>query len=258
MLDTIPYPLYESTAGIDSLAIAGSAIPAELAKIPVSDIPHTTGALFIIFALLFLCTAQIVGRNWKMVMAMVDSLWHSKGRQSIFYVTTSNEQRSKYLLFVQCLILLAIFIYKAYFVRLVPVVPSTLQALTVVGALTLLFCLFYFIKWSAYSFVGIVFFPAGKLRQWTTSFFSMICISGIILFVPVLLFVFVEELEFFSYCLVIVCFTLFGLIVVYKTYELFFPQKDTLLYLFLYLCAQEIVLLFFFYKLVVHLFNIFL
>ena len=255
MFDTIPYPVYESSLA-DSSVIASPVIPAELVNIPVSDAPDTAGAFFIIFTLLFLCTALIVGRNWKMVMSMLDSVWH--GRQSIFYAVTGNEQRSKYLLFVQSLLLLSIFTYKAYFIHLFPGTYSTLQTLTVVGELTLLFCLFYFVKWLAYTFVGIVFFPVDKLHQWQTSFFSMICVSSIILFAPVLFFVFVEGLAFLSYYFILFYFLLFGLVVIYKTYELFFPQRDTLLYLFLYLCGQEIVLLFFFYKLVVHLFKIFL
>ena len=258
MVDTIPYQVYESPVLADSSVIASAVMPAELVKIPVSGVPVTMGAFFIIFTLLFLCTALIVGRNWKMVMAMLDSLWHSKGRLSIFYATTGNEQRSKYVLFVQTLILCSIFIYKAWIIHLLPDIPTTLQALSVIGELAVLFLLFYCIKWLAYSFVGIVFFPVIKLHQWRTSFFSLVCISGIILFVPVLLFVFVEGLALFSYYFILFYFALFGLGVIYKTYELFFPQRDTLLYLFLYLCAQEIVPLFLFYKLVVHLFNVFL
>ena len=258
MFDTIPYQVYESPAGIDSLTIADPVLPVELLKIPLSHTPDTLGAFFIIFSVLFLCTAPIVGSNWKMVMAMLDSLWHSKGRQSIFYVITSNEQRSKYVLFVQGLILCSIFIYKFWIIHLFPAIPTTLQTLTVIGELTVFLLLFYCFKWLAYSFVGIVFFPVDRLQQWRTSFFSMICISGIILFVPVLLFIFVESLALFSYYFVLFYFLLFGLVVIYKTYELFFPQRDTLLYLFLYLCGQEIVFLFFFYKLVAHFFNIFL
>ncbi len=257
MFDSIPYPIYEFPVLADSLAIPHTSTPVELERIPVSDVHDTLGVLFVIFSLLFLFTAQIIGGQWKTLLAMLDSLWHSKGRQSIFYVATGNEQRSKYVLFLQSLILLSIFIYKSYLIQWIPEMPSTLLTLVVIIGLALLLFLFYCVKWLCYAFVGVVFFPVDKLSQWRTSLFSMVCISGIILFIPMLLFVFVEGLGLFSYYFILLYLAFFGLVVVYKTYELFFPQRDTLLYLFLYLCAQEIIPLFFFYKMVVFLFNFF-
>jgi hypothetical protein len=258
MYDTIPpYPIFEFPVVPSSLDTFTISHAISLNKEVISTIPETTGALFIIFTLFFLLSMQMIGGQWKMLLAMADGLWHSKGRQSIFYTTTGNEQYSKYILFTQSLLLLSVFVYKAYVVELFTAVPPTSFVLLIIGTFALLCFLFYCIKWLSYTFVGSVFFTNDKLMQWRTSFFSMISLSGIILFIPTLLFVFVDVLRSVSYYFILFYFICFGIVLIYKTYELFFPRRDTFLYLFLYLCAQEIIPLFFFYKTVVYLFNFF-
>ena len=257
MFDSIPYPIHEFSISAlpDTLIVASSTV---LEKQPISDAVEASGIFFVIFTLFFLFSAWIIGKKWKMIQAMIDGLWRSKGRQSIFYTATENEQYGKYILFIQSFALLSIFLFKADIFKNLAGTLSLPKTLLIIGGLFLLLCLLYILKWVFYTFVGLVFFSQERLSQWRSCLFSMVCLSGLILFIPTLFIVFIEPLFWYSYYFMLIYSVLFGAMVIYKTFELFFAKKDMFLYLFLYLCAQEIIPLFFFYKSVVYLLSNFL
>jgi hypothetical protein len=155
----------------------------------------------------------------------------------------------KLLLFFQTVIILSIFTYSALANHPEANEPFTLSGFYVsTGKICLFFILFFVYKWISYNAVGTIFFSKETLSRWINNFTSLICVLGIVIFIPVLLMFYVEWMYSFCYFFILSCFLIVTIIIIYRTHVLFFHNIRRLHYLFLYLCAQEMAPLFVLYK----------
>ncbi len=223
---------------------------------PISEGTLLSNLVFVLFLICFFLSSLVFRHREKMLSSMLNDLFRENDRKSIFFGTNGNDLYHKLFLCFQSVILLSVFVYCCFFTPYQAPAPSFSQAVTLLGGSILLLAAFLLCKRVFYMLAGVVFFSKESLKQWIDTYISLICLSGILLFIPVLLMFYIENAYYF--CLYFVFFYLFSLIIViiYKTYILFFKGRGLLLYLFLYLCAQEIVPLFLLYKGFIYFFNV--
>ena len=215
----------------------------------LSQQPEISDWIFSIFLIMFVLFGSI-GKKINIFQSIVDELFAVKQRKSIFYELTTNEWYGKLLLCLQTCILIAIFLYKVFTNNSSIALNTSVEVLTFIGKLTFILCFFLFVKWVAYYLVGLVFFDKSAVKIWINNFFSIVAFSGIIIFIPVLLHFYVDSIGHFCFVFIIIYFLSFEAFIMYKSFVLFFYKPSRLLNLFLYLCAQEIIPLFFLWKII--------
>ena len=232
-----------------------SAYRQELKHEEISQRPDTFDWFFGIFLLSFIFLGRIIGRNAKDFFSMITEFFAIKGRRSIFSETTNNEWQDKVFLCFQTCLLLAVFLCKYFSDRLDSLLNFPVESLLFALFFTFMIFAFFIIKCGMYYLVGTVFFDKTALRIWMNNFFSLFAYSGILLFVPVLCYFYVEELDFIFLSMIFIYLILFEVFIIYKSILLFFYKPSSLLHLFLYLCGQEIIPLFFLWKIMDHMSN---
>jgi hypothetical protein len=100
---------------------------------------------------------------------------------------------------------------------------------------------YFFVKAIVYSFVNLTFFEGKKNRQWIEIYLFLTVIEGVLLFPSVLLLSYFDIdpkyiLYYFIFVLILVKIGTF-----YKSFIIFFKQKDLYLQIILYFCALEII-----------------
>ena len=219
----------------------------ELKHKEISKQPETYSWIFCLFLIIFIFLAHIIGKKKQILQSEISELLAVKGRRSIFFEPTRNEWYGKLLLCLQTCLLLGIFLYKNI-INISETNNSPIESVIIILLLTLLISIFFIIKRSMYQFVGWIFFDKSAVQIWIDNYFTILAYSGIFLFVPVLLHFYVDTLHNFFFYLILAYLILLEIFVIYKSIVLFFYKPSLLIHLFLYLCAQEIIPLFFLWK----------
>ncbi len=227
----------------------------ELKHERISRQPETFDWIFGIFLISFIFFSSIIGKRTQIISSTISELFVVKGRKSIFSEPTQNEWYSKLFLCFQTCLLLAIFLCRYFAYNSNTVFDSPVKSIIFILSLTVILCIFFILKWAAYYMVGLVFFDKSSLQTWIGNFFSLLAFSGVFLFIPTLFYFYVDSLHNFFFYFIVIYLILFEILIIYKSIVLFFYKQNRLLHLFLYLCGQEIVPLFFLWKIVVYMFN---
>jgi hypothetical protein len=130
------------------------------------------------------------------------------------------------------------------------------NTLICIGFFCLLLIFYLLYKWIAYRIIINVFFDKSRGMFWTKDWSSLIFLSGLVMFLPAVFIYFVPHLYYFSFYVLVLWFFITRMIIIHKSYMIFFNRINSLHHLFLYLCAQEIVPLFLTYKSMVYVFDI--
>ena len=214
----------------------------------LSEWPAVQNALFILFALCFFASMQFMGRWRRLLVSMLHHLFRQQERQSIFSQTINNEFLIKLILCVQTILMTSIltccifshawnlsFETNAHFVR-------------TLGGLTLIILLYFLYKVLTNFGVAFIFFQRESVLLWNNLYFSIVSLSGIVLFIPALLIFYFPDMYYVCTYFSLFYFLFVELLAFYKIFKIFFLQKSSLLYFILYLCTQELLPLFFTYK----------
>jgi hypothetical protein len=228
----------------------------ELKNEPISVKNALNNWGFVLFLTCFFIFAYIVSQRAKLLFSMTSDLFRNKGRHSIFFETVDNEFSNKFLLALQTIILISIIIYCQAIHEHVFLAKSPGHLFLFIGITSLILIAFILYKFLTYSFIGNIFFKKETVLQWNNDFFSIICLSGNILFFPTLILFYVESASVYCMCFIYIYLFFTLIIVFYKIFVLFFQGKSLLLYFILYLCAQEMIPLFLVYRGLVYLFLI--
>ena len=225
----------------------------ELQEIPISGMYQANNWGFILFLTCFFIIAYTVSQRAKLLLSMANGLFRNKDRQSIFFEPAGNEFTSKILLGLQTVILGSLIFYCISIHNETFIPESSSQLFLFLGKTALALIVFFIYKFLSYSIIGNIFYKKEAVHLWNDNFFSIICLSGIVLFFPVLIFFYVKQAYFFCYYFILLYSIFILIFTFYKIYALFFHEKERLLYFILYLCAQEIIPLFLLYKVLVYL-----
>ncbi|MDR0796250.1 MAG: DUF4271 domain-containing protein [Tannerella sp.] len=197
--------------------------------------------LLVIFALTFHnCQPQFN----KMLRGLVSI----KERQNLFDTPTQESVFFKVFMGFQALFLCAV-IFFFFFCHLADIQEQTVQqALILLSVLFVLLALFYLLKRCLYFIYGCVFTEKTKFRLWNTTYHALLYSWGVLLYCPALWLLLDREHDSAALILFLFIFFIFRISAIYVKIRIFYSKNNGFLYLFLYLCAQEIIPLLFLYK----------
>jgi len=229
-----------------TVSILSSAIAPENNPIAIRREANNWG--FILFFVCFFIIANIITDRNRFLIAKFNRLFRKKDKNNMFYENVTNETVSKIILSLQTVIVISVIVYRyAIYENFLPITTLT-QMLITIGKGSLLLTAFFLYKFISYSVAGAIFFKKETVIQWSDDFFSLVSINGIFLFLPALIFFYLDTIfsffvSFFVFYLI--CNMLF---IFYKIKTLFFKGNRYLLYFILYLCTQEIIPLYLVYR----------
>ena len=203
---------------------------------------------FVIFLVCFFIIIHSISKGSALLHSMVKSLFRNNNNEDAFAEQIDNEFVIKLLLGFQTIILSSVFLFVCFSHQLYSFPETSVQMFQFLIRSSLLFILFLSYKFLSYSLVGSVFFEKEDVRQWNEDFTSLICLSGLVLFLPILFMFYVDGAYIICYYFCLIYFIFVILCAIYRVYLLFFHHKSLSLYFILYLCAQEMVPLYFLYK----------
>ena len=220
----------------------------------ISRRPETFDWIFGIFLICFVFLSSIIGKKIQILPATIREFFTVKKRESIFSDTT-DEWYGKLVLCFQTCLLLSLFLGRYFSYNANIILDSPVKMIVLVLLFTFVLCIFFILKWAMYYIVGLVFFDKSSLQTWIGNFFSLLAFTGIFFFIPVLLYFYTNTAYNFFFFFILTSLILFEILIIYKLIVLFFYKQKLSLHLFLYLCGQEIIPLFFLWKITVYVFN---
>ena len=205
-------------------------------------------AFFILFLFYFFINMQVLGGSRKLLAPMLHSLFRRRDRQSISSETVNNEFLVKSILCLQTVVMASILIYGRLSHQWDIPFETTGQLVSLLGAIALVILIFILYKLLTNLVIGFIFFQQEDVRLWNNLFFSVICLSGIVLFIPAVLIFYFPKAYYVCFYFFLLYFIVVEIFMISKIFEIFFKQISALLYFILYLCAQVLLPLFFAYK----------
>jgi hypothetical protein len=203
---------------------------------------------FIFFLVCFFISIHAISKAPKLLTTMLRGIFRHGYRDSIFAEPVNNEFIIKLLLCLQTFILFFLFLFGYFAYSSESTLDPDFQLSSFLTKAAILIAVFFLFNILAYHLIGNIFFKKEDLQQWNDIFTSSISLSGFVLFFPTLFTFYMTEAYFYC-CIFYLMYAIFiAILLVYKIYILFFPHKSLLLYFILYLCAQEIVPLYFLFK----------
>ncbi|WP_234997948.1 DUF4271 domain-containing protein [Parabacteroides sp. Marseille-P3160] len=209
----------------------------------------------LMFFLLFLF-ALLFRANRHYFAQMLGDLFSVKDRKSLFEDSVADDFQIRTFLVFQALFLCCIILFSGVYAYGKISIPSV-KAVCVL--LLLLFCVFfafYQFKQAMNYILGWVFADAEKYRLWKTHYNVIMGFWGIFLYLPALWIVFFGELIIVPVIMFLFFYISCRILLIYKTLRIFYIKNSGLLYLSLYLCAQEILPIVFLYEGLIYLYNI--
>ena len=102
-------------------------------------------------------------------------------------------------------------------------------------------------KYAMYRAIS-TFFLSMDLKRWIGQYYQHAQLLGLFLFLPILVFVFLQEYRNIMFVVVLLLFLVNRLVVIISLLNIFVKNKVGLLYFFVYLCGTEIAPYLLFYK----------
>ncbi|MDR2843210.1 MAG: DUF4271 domain-containing protein [Candidatus Symbiothrix sp.] len=218
----------------------------------LSEWPATQNGGFLLFLLCFFLTASLLKGGRKLIASMLYSLFSNNNRQSIFSNTVNNELISKLLLCLQTIVLMSVILSLVIMSQIrLPMDPMA-HWLEILGISSLAILAFILYQYITTSIVGWVFLDKDDIQIWNSNYFSILSLSGLVLFVPALCMFFFPEAYYYGFYFTL-CYMIFveGLIAL-KIYKIFFRQKSGFIYFILYLCTRKLVPLYLLYRALIY------
>ena len=103
----------------------------------------------------------------------------------------------------------------------------------------LFLALLIYLKIAGYQLIG-TFFLQNEMKSWSTYYSRMMEILGVLIFLPVLFYVYLVETRTIMLILLVVLFFISRMIIYIKLLNIFVKNKINPFYFFVYLCGTEI------------------
>lgn len=205
-------------------------------------------ALLIMFALVY-------RSNYRLFSKMIRDVFYLKERLSLFEVVGGNEFVFRNFMIFQSLFLSTLSIFAIGRIYQLFNYSSVESNLLLIGAIFLCVILFYFFRQFFYGLIGFVFAEPDKQKFWKTNYYAITGFWGVLLYIPVCWLVFIGKYMEVPLVLFVILYILYRFWLIYKSIRIFHVRNVGFLYIFLYLCAQEILPLIFIYKGMIYLYN---
>ncbi|GMO36221.1 MAG: hypothetical protein Pg6B_07350 [Candidatus Azobacteroides pseudotrichonymphae] len=217
----------------------------------ISELPKAQNWIFILFLSCFFVYVQLLTRS-MLFFAMLNDFFLAKGKQNIFYEGIGDEIVRKIFWFIPTIILFSIAIYCTLLHFSSLKFETNIQLFIDLGVISLCTTTYILYKFLLNILMGHIFFQKKDVLLWSNYFFSAFSLCGLCLFVPVLLMFFLESVYYFCFYFTLWCLFVTEILILNKSYVVFFHKKSVLHYFILYLYIQVVTPLCFFYKIVIH------
>ncbi|MDR0430011.1 MAG: DUF4271 domain-containing protein [Tannerellaceae bacterium] len=205
-------------------------------------------ALLIIFALVY-------RSNHRLFAKMMRDVFFIKERTSLFETVAGNEFVFRNFMILQTLFLASLSLYAiARACRFIDY-DDVVANLSIIGIIFTITILFYLFRRFFYALVGLIFADQEKYKFWKTNYYALTGFWGVLLYIPVFWLFFVGKYILAPVFLYFLLYFLYRFWLICKTIRIFHIQGVGFLYIFLYLCGQEILPVIFLYKGIVYLYN---
>ena len=212
--------------------------------------------MLVIVLILLSVFAWIFRSNTPLFGKMISNINADEQRHSIFETTEKDSFFFNAFMTFQTLLLFSIFIISAAVKSQEILYPDTITALLSLGLLFAFCFLFYLFKRGLYAIFGSVFIEQSTNKMMFTNYQALFCTWGVVLYLPVLWVLLFDTYLFLSVIFIIVSFLAFKTILSLRFFYIFYNKNTGFLFFCLYLCAQEIAPLAFFYKGMVYTYHI--
>ncbi|MDH6343349.1 hypothetical protein M2480_001338 [Parabacteroides sp. PFB2-12] len=207
--------------------------------------------LFISFSFIFYYYSPVFLRTLKDIVQV-------KHRQSLFEVgqgSKGDERVFHAFMTFQTLLLSTLFLFIWYKKAEGATEFDSVKTALYAGSLFLLLLLYYYFKRGIYALLGWTFFEKESYRLWQVGYQASLDLLGVLFYIPLLWILFIDTDPIYPFGLFSAFYLLSRCVIIYKTIRIFQIKKGDYLFLFLYLCAQEIAPLFLFINGAVLLYN---
>ncbi len=196
-----------------------------------------------ITALLLAClmmTILVISFGKKIIKQRTQTFFSSRlNKDSLPTIKTASERRYNLLLQLQAGILAGFFFFNYTQTKtdffMISVSPQTLLAIYSI------ICWIYIgIKRLLYQFINWIFFDKEKRNTWFKSYSFLLSVEGFFLFPLALISVFFNLPEFNAILYFCILIIVIRLLLLYKTFCIFFPNFHGFTHLIVYFCALEI------------------
>jgi len=201
-------------------------------------------ASFIIFALVFRKEGVALIGNLRQILFVRKHPTTGFKRQ-----VTTTEVWGEFFLVLQAILISAILIYTFLWSRGI-VIHSMKGNALFFSALLIIPAVMILLKLLMYRTVG-AFFMQNDMRRWTNRYYRLGGVTGILLFLPALLYVFIPELRNSMQMFFLFIFIMSRLFIVLELLNIFVKNKVGGFYFFIYLCGTEIAPYILYYKVVI-------
>jgi len=212
--------------------------------------------LFTLILSILILFAFVFRFNYRACLKMFHDVVYIKERQSLFEKGSVSDFYFRTFMLFQTLALCTLFFFSYFYTKgyldFELTLPNILLCMGVFFIITLLFFLF---KWVLYELTGMIFSDSNKFKIWRNNYVAIIGAWGVSLYIPVVWSAFWGMYSALSTVLFVFLYILCRFAIIYKTLRIFYRKSTGILYINLYLCAQEILPLIFLYEGIVYLYN---
>lgn len=211
--------------------------------------------LFGILLTSFMLFALFFRSNPALFFRLLKDAWAVKRRSSLFESPTRENPFFQTFLLLQPILLGSVILF-TLLQRWGYSHAGQIHEVTVeLGLLCFALSLFFCIQQIIYTTLGNLFADPERYHWWKTGYYAILSLWGVSLYLPAIWLVFVGTSYQIPFLLFVTLYILCRFAIIYKIIRIFYTRNKGLFYISLYLCAQEILPLFFLYKGIIYLYN---
>ena len=224
--------------------------------IQLTNFPFLNDTMLVIVLILLSVFAWIFRQNFPLFSKMISNINAGQQRQSIFETTEKDSFLFNLYMTFQSHLLLSIFLFSFAVEYKFITKPDISSAMLSIGVLLIFIFAFYLFKRSLYAIFGYIFVDKQAYKTMFTNFQALFCTWGILLYIPILWILLIDKYFFLAVIFMIISYVVVLLIFSLRSVYIFFNKNTGILFLSLYLCAQELVPLIFLYEGINYTYNI--
>lgn len=210
--------------------------------------------LMILFLLIFIFFSISYHRSARYLRNLFMSLFKVNHRDNLFDETTINENQLKFSLFTITFYTEAILLYQLF---VAPLLTNSKLVLPCIVGCAVICWLYYLIQKGLYSLLGNIFSSSQQTYIFKEKFTSINLVIGLFFTPLALLAIFIPTTLKVVLILYLIIYFLSRFIIIFNGVRIFLPHIFGLLYLILYLCALEILPLFYIKTAVIEMYRFF-
>ena len=208
--------------------------------IPFQYLPRTDDFIALILLVCFFISSFVLSRNKRHLLLQIKSFFNQRDRASIFGNSASIDIRFLILMLLQTAIFSGLFFFN-FFDDISPSLMENVSPYLLLGGYIVSCAVYILLKWLMYVLLGWIFFDKNKTSLWISSYFTLVCYFGFVLFPFVLLLIYFDLKLIYLVVLGLFLLLFVKILMFYKWIKLFFNKFEGLLLLILYFCALEII-----------------